>query len=230
MKLKRLSLLPMIVLLFLGCAETEVDNNVRVLVTGNVVDQNNSPIENATIKVVTDADAVGASSVVLAEGVSDAAGNFEMVSLFGSNALFYIEVSNGFDYSQYVYSTSTSEYRPEDLMFNLDGVVLNKLSQFNYNITRQSPTGTTLDFSFSFIDPYCREFFTDGILDTNQSFCFQERQISRTLNDDFPDSSNRNFTTALNENVTFTYSINGGAEQTEVLTVNSEAYVFEFSY
>ncbi len=216
--------------LLLCCAETQVDNNVRVLVEGRVVDQNNNPIENASIKVVTDAGFQGASPVTLAEGFSNASGNFEMVSLFGSNSIFYIEVSNGFDYSYYEYFTSTSEFRPDDLTFNINTAILNKLSTFNYSIVRQSTLDTTINFSFRFNNPFCREFYSDGVLDENQNSCFEERLVSRNFNEDFTGTFERSFSVSQGDTVIFTYSINGGPEQEEILTIDSEEYDFQFEY
>lgn len=216
-------------LILLSCAETEVDNNVRVLVTGKIVDQNNNPIENATIEIVTDANSNGALPVLLAEGTSHTSGNFEITSLFGSNSLFFIEISTE-NYSTYTYKTNTSEFRPEDLTFNLGDITLKRLSKFDYSITRQSPLGTTLDFSFSYISPNCIEVFNEGILNTNESFCFEDNFISRSLNDNFPDITNQSFFTGLNETVQFTYRINDGEELEELLIIDSENYVFEFTY
>ncbi|SHH65372.1 carboxypeptidase-like regulatory domain-containing protein [Winogradskyella jejuensis] len=227
MRLKQLALL--LLLLFLNCADTQVDNNVRVLVTGTVLDQNDIPIYNANVKIVTDANSNGALPVLLAEGLGDVSGNFEIISLFGSNNLFYIEISAD-GYSTYTYRTNTSEFRPEDLIFNLGDITLKKLSKFNYTITRESSLGTTLDFSLSYITPTCIQVFDEGVLNTNESFCFEENFIARTLNDNFPDIANRSFFVGLGDIVKFTYGVNGGVEQEDILTINSEDYVFEFTY
>ncbi|TCK64781.1 hypothetical protein DFQ05_2518 [Winogradskyella wandonensis] len=230
MKLLQFSISIFLLLLLHSCAETQVDNNVRVLILGRVVDGDSNPIENATIHVYTEADGLGASRVLLAEGISGTFGDFKITSLFGSNSRFYIEVTNGFEYANYTYTTNTSEYRPEDLTFNLQNVVLNKLSRFTYNITRESVAGTTLDFRFRYTDPFCREFFIDGELDAAQSYCFEERLTGRILSDDLPDAINREFATAFNSTIIFTYKINDGIEQEEVINVNLEDYDFSFSY
>lgn len=211
-------------------AETLVDDDIRVLVIGNVKDQDNNPIEAAHIEIVTDADGPGALSIILSEGFSNDLGDFNITSLFGSNTLFYIEVSFNNNYSTYTYRTNTQEFRPDDLVFNLGDITLNQLSRLNYSIVRESGLGNTLDFTFSYNNPFCTQIFDENILNIEESFCFDNRFISRNLNDNFLEIENRSFVTALNQTVIFRYSINGEAEEEEIFIVNSEDYEFEFTY
>jgi hypothetical protein len=226
----RILLLIITILSFSSCAKTDIANNIRVLVKGKVVNQNNEPIKNASVEVFTDANATGANRVLLGQGFSDDLGVFEITSLFGSNDLFYVEVSYANDFSRYRYQTNTSEFAPEDLTFALQIVTLKNLSTFNYNIRRESAEGTTLDFSFRYTDPQCSQIFDDGILNESTSYCFPERTFNRQLSDNIPNAENRQFIVPLSDTVMFTYSINNGSQITEVIIVNTANYEFEFSY
>lgn len=223
------AILLMLIVVF-SCENTEIQNNIRVLVQGNVVDQNAQPIANASIKVYADADAYGADRVLLGEGVSDALGNFSVTSLFGPNDLFLVDVSLNNLYSTYRYQTNTEEFTPNDLTFNLETVELKALSSFTYNIIRESGEGNTLQYNFTYFDANCTEIFEEGVLDESQSYCNSMRVTGSTLNNLSPNIENRSFIVPLQSQVEFTYSLNEGEEVSEIITINSSDYAFEFSY
>ena len=108
-------------------------------------------------------------------------------------------------------------------------VRLAETSNFNVNIIKESTGDTALDFSFTYIQPNCFEVFEQGVIIEGQSTCFPEATFSRTLNIDLPET-NRQILIPLNSTVMFTYSLDGGEETQELITVNSANYVFEFSY
>ena len=66
--------------------------------------------------------------------------------------LFYILISADNQYSTYRYQTSTEEYTPNDLLFDLQTVELAQLAVFNYSITKESDDDMTLDYIFRFIE------------------------------------------------------------------------------
>ena len=215
--------------IFLNCAETTIENNIRVLVSGKVVDGNSMPINDAFITVSTDADAVGAVERILATGRSDTFGNFNITSLFGGNTIFQIKVEYNNNYSNYYYITNTENFRPENLVFDLQTITLKQLSNFRYNIGRTSGLGNSLDFSFKYVDPFCKEVFNEGVIDMEMSRCFEDSFRSRTLNDNFPEDS-RSIVIPLNSEVEFRYKVNDGEEQVEIINVNTIDYVFNFNY
>lgn len=229
--LKRLHLAIWLILLAtFSCEDTEIQNNIRVLVHGSVVDQNAEPITNASIRVYADADAFGADQVLLGEGVSDASGNFNVTSLFGPNELFLVDISFGDQFSTYRYQTNTEEFTPNDLTFNLETIELKAITNFNYNIIRESGEDNTLQYSFTFFDADCTEVFENGVLNESQSNCNGMRFIGSTLNNLSPNAENRSFVVPLQSQIEFTYSLNGGEEVSEIITINSVDYAFEFSY
>lgn len=228
---KRLSLaIWLIIIAFFSCEDTEIENNIRVLIHGNVVDQNAQPIADASIRVYADANAVGADRVLLGEGVSNATGNFSVTSLFGPNDLFLVDISLNDQFSTYRYQTNTEEFTPFDLTFNLETVELNELATFTYNIIRESGENNTLQYRFTYFDSNCIEVYEEGVLDESQSFCNSLRFTGSNLNNLSPNAENRTFIVPIQSQVEFTYSINEGEEVSEMITINSADYAFEFSY
>lgn len=128
-----------------------------------------------------------------------------------------------------MYSTNTSDYLPQDLIFDLQTITLKTLSNFNYKISRESPQGTQLRFSFKYKSESCFEFFDEGVLDPIKTNCFTEVSTGRFLNDDNPEIIN-NFLTPLNSEIEFRYTINDEPEVIETFIIDEENYEFEFSY
>jgi hypothetical protein len=213
-----------------SCEDTEIQNNIRVLVTGNVIDQNAQPIANANIKVYADADAFGADRVLLGEGVSNASGSFNITSLFGPNQLFLVDISSGAQYSTYRYQTNTEEFTPGDLTFDLQTVALNAMTNFTYNIIRESGESNTLHYRFTYFDANCTEVYEEGVLNESLSYCNNTRVIGSTLDDASPNAENISFVVPLQSQVEFAYRFNEGDEISEIITVNSADYAFQFSY
>ena len=213
-----------------SCEDTIIEDNIRVLVHGSVVDQNAEPITNASIKVYADADAFGADRVLLGEGVSDASGNFNITSLFGPNELFLVDVSSGDQYSTYRYQTNTEEFTPGDLTFNLQTVALKEMTNFTYNIIRESAEGNTLYYRFTYLDANCTEVYEEGALSDSLSYCNTTRVTGSTLDDTYPNAENIGFIVPLQSQVEFSYRLNEGEEISEIITINSVDYAFQFSY
>ncbi|WP_138434378.1 carboxypeptidase-like regulatory domain-containing protein [Winogradskyella algicola] len=220
----------LILIAVFSCEDTEIQNNIRVLVTGNVIDQNAQPIANANVKVYADADAFGADRVLLGEGVSNASGSFNITSLFGPNQLFLVDISSGAQYSTYRYQTNTEEFTPGDLTFNLQTVALNAMTNFTYNIIRESGESNTLYYRFTYFDANCTEVYEEGILNESLSNCDNTRVIGSTLDDASPNAENISFVVPLQSQVEFSYRFNEDDEISEFITVNSADYAFQFSY
>lgn len=221
-------------LLFVVSCNTEFEKNTRVLVKGNLIDQNNSPIVEAEVSVYTRRATgffsyPGGIDFLLGRYHSNIDGSFSVTSLFDKSMVFSIEIDAGEYFSRYSYVTNTVEYSPEDLVFDLQTQMLKKLSKVNFNITRASARGTSIRFNFIFQDTNCIEFFDQGNLDPLQSSCFIDSQIGGVLNDTTPEISSL-FITALGSTVSFSYSINEEPEITQSITIDQENYDFNFSY
>jgi hypothetical protein len=216
--------------ILVGCGRTEISNDIRVLIKGEIIDEDNQPIPNAAIQVYTDANVSGAQRALLGEGLSDDLGNFSITSLFGANTLFYIDIFVDDNYSTYRYQTNTDEFIPNDLIFDLQTVELYQLSVFNYNIIRESGSDNTLEFSFRYIEPRCNVVYDEGVFNVSQSSCNEDRLIYNSLNNLVPNAENRELIVPFQSQIEFIYSINGEDSISEIINVNAIDYEFQFSY
>ena len=233
---KKTTLIILIIFLVFSC-EVQFDRNVRIEVTGVTVDENVVAIPNVFVGVFTEAARFtgfyptlnGDREYLLGSSNSDENGDFSVASLFDSDQDFFIFVDGGDSRTNYIYSSDTFDFEPQNFLFNLGEVRLKKKANINFNITRTSPSGTTLDFYISYQSPLCEEVFVNGVLDETLSNCNRMVSVFRTLNDDSPDyeKTSNSFITGTIE---FGYSINGGAETIETYIINQENYDINFSY
>lgn len=227
---RRLYYFTFILISVLSCAETQIENDIRVVVKGNILDQLNTPVSGALVQVFTDADAPGATNILVGEGLSDESGNFFVTSLFGPNALFYVVITSDNQFSTYRYQTNTESFTPLDLVFDLDTVSLQRLAAFNYTISRETSSDDILNFNINSIDPGCIEVYEEGIFNAVESSCLELTQISRQLNNLSPSILEGVIYAPLQSQVEFTYSINDGDDVTETITLNSPQNAFELNY
>lgn len=221
---------------FFRCGPPVFEADTRVLIKGILQTEDGQGLSNREIGVYTQRGSGilfsfgnSQNDYLLGRGYSDNNGSFSITSLYDRDDDFYIGINGEEIYSNYIYATSTRNYTPSNLTFNLGIITLRKLATINYQITRTSPVGTTLTYSFTIEDTNCVEHFENGILDPNLSSCFDTFGIFGTLNDDMPDISSSKKTN-LASTVIFQYSINGEPEITETFIVNQENYDFSFSY
>lgn len=214
----------------LSC-ETKLEDNIRILTEGTIKDQDNLPISDATINVLTKRGnySGGENQYVIGSGYSTVDGSFSVISFFDKDEDFAIEIDAGEAYSTYIYKSNTVEFTPLDLTFNLGTVNLKKLATFNYNIVRTSGESSSINYSFKYIEGFCLEYFEGTTLNEFQSVCYQERIISQILNDNNPDYEWL-LRVPFGEVVEFTYSINEEPEITELITINQNNYDFSFTY
>lgn len=225
-----------LLLSFFSCT-TRFENNTRILVKGRVIDDNGNPISNAQISVYTQRSngvwslpsPSGNDEYVLGRNYSDSNGDFSVTSLFDTDADFSIEINAGSDYARYGYYTSTTNYMPSDLVFDLENVELKRIGDFNYNISRISGEGNSINFTFRYENTYCNQFFLEEELIEEQSYCFENDFYSRTLNDNNPDIES-SFYSTIGSTVEFVYSINDQPEIIETFIINEPTYEFTFTY
>jgi len=216
--------------LFFTSCEIKLEPDTRVLVAGRVLDSDGNAIENAEISVYTRRSPFSYSEeYLLGRNYSTSEGYFEVISLYEKYRDFAIEITAGDYFSKYAYFTDTENYTPQDLTFNLNTKVLSKLSSFNYSINRVSPPGTTLQYTFTFVSDQCIEFYINGALNVEQSFCHQYNSTGATLSNERPDISST-ITTLQGSEVLFSYSINNQPEILETLIIDQENYEFNFNY
>ncbi|NMH88862.1 hypothetical protein [Flavivirga algicola] len=218
---------------FISCRPPEFEGNIRLLVKGNLVDENNDPIPDTKISIYTrkpDGLFSGdGNTFLLGTGYSKQNGAFSIIALYDQDDDFAIEVDGQNKFSTYIYATNTKSFFPEDLTFNLKTLELRTVSKVNYNITKTSPSATEFRFSFKFNNTNCYEFFDKGTQDANKTDCFEKISINRFLNDATPNTDN-SFSTLLGTTVEFKYVIDDEPEVIETFIIDRENYDFNFSY
>lgn len=216
---------------FMQCGEPYEDD-ARLLIKGQVIDENNQPIPNANIRVFirgNDFDYNTSEETLLGESSSSSDGSFAIVTFLGKDDNFVIEVHLNDNFTRYIYKTDTDSYIPDDYLIDLQTVSIRQKAVFNYSISRVSPEGTTLDYSFQYLDSQCIEIYDEGVLNEDESFCFENRTSSRTLDDDRPDFSD-DFASTIGSEVVFTYSVNGQPAISETVVIDETNTQFQFSY
>ncbi|TXE15403.1 hypothetical protein ES692_16865 [Psychroserpens burtonensis] len=227
----------LIPLLILSC-EVRFAPDVRVQVKGMIISDTGEPISDAQISVYTRRSSggyinapgpLGTDDYLLGRNYSNQDGTFEVTSLFDRDEDFSIVVFNENNYTNYSYTTSTVDYVPENLTFDLETLTLDRVATIDYNFTRTSVEGNTFQYIFNFRDTACLEYYVEGVVDSGLSYCYQNRTLNRTLNDNRPDIAGR-FSSPYATVVDFTYSINEQDPITQTFTIDQDNYEFTFSY
>lgn len=223
-----------IVFLFLSC-EIPYEDNARLLIKGELRDGNGLPIEAAEVSAFLRkgddflffSGPSTSSGEELGATLSNEDGGFQIISLFGRDEDFVVEIyKEGF--SKYQYRTSLDTFTPENYTIDVETVTLNPLANFNFVITRTT-SDAELAYSFTYPTTKCRVVFEEGILIEDESFCNETNVLFRELaSSDFSDSAS--FETLVNSEVIFTYALDGGPQQTQLLTIDQSDYEFNFSF
>ncbi|NRD18786.1 hypothetical protein HNV08_01900 [Winogradskyella eckloniae] len=230
--LKSLSIVCIFFLTF-GCVN-EFEDDVRILVKGNVVNNDGAPIESAQISVYTKRPrgifvSSGYDEYLLGRGYSDGNGEFSVTSILDLDDEFSIEIDAEDQLSKYRYYTNTINYIPPNLVYDLNTVELKSLATLHYNITRTSGEGHTLDYSFKYTNIYCVDYYELGSINESQSYCYNDLIDYRVLNDISSDVE-RSLSTTLGATIEFRYAIDDQPEIIETFTIDQPTYEFNFSY
>jgi hypothetical protein len=213
-------------------------NSKRLLVKGTIINQNNEAIVNAEIGIFArrnnefDTPGLGFNGFggeLIARTASNSDGTFSLITLYPITQSFSVEVFGQEAFTKYSYKTDIKNFEPTDLTINVGNVVLSEKSEVTFNINRTNTTSTELQYRISHNSVFCREVFFEETLDEELTQCHETLQIVRTLDDNNPDDTIV-FTSLVNSEITFSYSINGQPEQTEILTIDQADYEFNFNY
>ncbi|MCG2431318.1 carboxypeptidase-like regulatory domain-containing protein [Aequorivita xiaoshiensis] len=222
------------VLLFQSC-EVDIMNDKRVLVTGTIVNSDNNPIPNISVRSQTTRNAI------LGEAISDENGQFEFTSLMSKPPYnFYIAVNSkpfgeiwyyhydtelieNIDYSAKAFYDETSNRNATT--YNLGVIQLNKYAKLNLHINNIPGDTNTLEFKLDYDSAICRVDLNGN--DFNQ--CEDEDFEFRFLDSEYSDIY-MNVESQLGSTVDFIYKLNGEPEQSISipLTNPENTYVFEY--
>lgn len=232
---KRFQYVFLIALVVSSC-EIRLEDDTRILSKGVLVDEGGSPVIGAEVSVYTiwDSPFYSESEIddpryLLGRNYSNADGSFNVTSLFDRDETFSIVIDPGDGHSKYVYRTSTATYTPENLTFNLGSLELKALGTVTFNATRTSGDGNTMTFNFNYVDDVCFEVYTDGTVNLDEGYCFENTNLNGSLNDNRPETE-RSFLTPIGSTVEFNYSINGEQQPQETFILNDTNFTINIEY
>lgn len=224
-------------LLLIGCQPKEFEKNTRILVIGNVVDQNNIAIENASIKIFTE-DEVGSifnifpfvptfnQTFNLGSTNTNLSGEFSVVSLLNRSNNFIVSVEKDENYAPYLIKTSVFDYTPDNLTVDVNTITLKEKSHFDLVLNNQN-TSATIDVTFDYEIPFCAEVYEEGILQENLSNCYPFETFAVSLQgEDFFKS----FNSTTGSSLQIRYSINNQPEMVETIILNELENVITINY
>ncbi|WP_179009268.1 hypothetical protein [Winogradskyella forsetii] len=223
---------------FYGClfilfsCEVPFEDNARLLVKGRVLDENNQPISDADIAVSTregEGFIFGTDLEFLGDVQSASDGTFEIITLFGRDQKFVVDVFIDNDYTSYRYITDTEFFTPTDYTIDLGVVPIKRKADFNFNITRTSPPDIELQYTLEYMNNFCSEVYVDEQLDEDQTNCYETQSFGGILNNNNPNTSTQ-IQSFIGAEVTFSYSINGQVEESQTITIDQSEYDFNFNY
>jgi len=195
-----------------GC--NDIDDNRRVLVTGNLVNDAGNPIEGIAVEA-------RGNSTVLGKATSDEYGAFNFTSI-ESNAKDYSIYINAepdqdstYATARYVNndapanSTEDNTIKRDQNLYDLGTVVLRQVQRFKFEIIKNPATKDTLNYTFTITEANCTVSLSDIEMNDAHLDCFTDYTISgEILPED--NSYSTDFKTLLNTEATFSYRINQG--------------------
>ena len=230
--------LTLIELFIYGClfvlfsCEVPFEDDARLLVKGQILDENNQPISGADIAVSTregEGFIFGTDLEFLGEVKSTSDGTFEIITLLGRDREFVVDVFIDNDYTRYRYITNTEFFTPTNYTIDLGVVPIKRKADFNFNITRTSPPDIELHYTLEYKNNFCNEVYVNEQLDEDQTNCYETQSFGEILNNNNPNISTQ-IQSFIGAEVTFIYSINGQVEESQTITIDQSEYEFNFNY
>lgn len=219
-------------LLLLQCGP-DYQTNKRVLIKGQLQNGIGEPIGNIDVSVITLANGNfpgnQPNGYLLGRNKSQEDGSIAVICLLDVDSDFFITVNGIEDYIDYSYVFKTDFSEPEDLVVDMGTVTLRKGASVNFNLSRTSPAGTSIDFVISYENPFCTVVYEDDSLIPEESTCFEQRTFTRSL-DGNSENFSSSFNSVLGSDFTIIYSIDNQPEETETFTIDQSNFTYEFTY
>lgn len=236
--MKKKTLLLFALLLMLSSCE-DVENNRRLLVKGNFVNEDNTPIENVEVFTTFSHDDFGIQNPTnpIGQDFSDEDGNFQLISLVPKSLNMLIVVNRDLFLSQ---SANTGAYPyvtieiDRSLFQEVNDITISnftipKIASLDININKISTGSAELNWSITYNEVFCESVVSDVSELQNLNFC-DVFSIFQFQNDDLNPSEEITIETLRNSTVVFTYSINGQNPEEIIIPINNTSNTFEFEY
>ena len=229
----------LLVLLLFSCERIDVQDNKRLVFSGNLTDESGQPISNALISsTLLNSDNISNVQNITGQSQSDDNGNFEFIALApkATESNLIIDSNFGNDEqnqdSRYVnFNLNFPNSRIFDEVFevNINDLVLPRQSKLEVDIKKTSSNSVILNWSLDYISDVCFvEISSVEELD-NISFCDNFIRTSGQNNPNNPDTK-IDFYSLRNSEAIFSYNIDGEPTQSIQIPLNNADNVFEFTY
>lgn len=216
-----------LILLFImsSCDYVEIENNRRIVVSGQVLDFNRNALPEVEVSVT-------ANNIILGIDETNTNGHFEVLSLETENqSLNFLVGSNQFNTNftsvSYVINENAEVRTAND--YDLGVVIIGRRAGLNVAIEKETnSTAEELEYSVRFMGANCSFVISRGQV-MEDAECYQEENLSGRLNAERP-SAEFSLSSILDTMVAFEYSINGAPSQTILINLTDRNNDFTFTY
>jgi hypothetical protein len=208
--------------------DLSIEDNSRLQFIGRVISDNNEPV--AGVSVIAKAD-----SYIVGLTTTDANGFFDLISLDATgrtfNNTYGLEIIvNEFSSDNEFLTEHTSAFiDSRNRFYDFETIQLKPSAELDLNIEKTEPTSETFSWSLSYTSTICQQVFVDEQLQEDESDCFTQTSVFRTLNENTPGFS-RAYPVLLNTEAQFMYSINGSDPITETIVINNPNTEYNVEY
>ena len=211
---------------FYSC-QFDVENGVRVVVTGQVVDESGFPLRG--IKVVRKV-----ANRILGTAFTNTDGVFEMVSLESFQGSFSVYINDD-EYGSYegyskveVLDYDNPTERGVQLV-DLGVISLQPTNRLQLIINNTSGTTDNFSFTVNYTQPSCVLAYQDNAIVQSASSCYTIFNINQMLPSNITTYERNIFN--VQGDVFFSYQIgNAATESTVITTTNQDTTIYEISY
>ena len=114
-------------------------------------------------------------------------------------------------------------------LYDFETIELKTSAQLALNIQNTENTSDTFSWSLHYTNTQCNQVFVEGQMQEDESDCYSQTSVFRTLNENTPNFS-RSYSVVLNTEAQFTYSVNGSDPITELIQINNPNTVYNVEY
>lgn len=237
MKRKLLILLLLNSLFLLQSCHVQIENNRRIQIVGKIVGNDGNPLPDIVVRMEVE-------DFILGSAVSESSGNFDFISLdshdsderitvnlqkFEEDIIGYepigLRALENSDFSGKLYYNIPEN--DDDLVYDLGTIQLNPTASFILRLKNNPGDANTLSYTIGYALPICEISLMDNGFEENCDNYFSDYfQIVE------PDSPNKDisYTTQLGTQITITYSLNDGPDETITIPINNSqtTYILEY--
>jgi hypothetical protein len=233
------TLLLLCCILLISCDDQRIDDNIRLNLKGNVVNESLNPIAAATVEAYTDFSAREFDftttkrsepnpNTLLARGTTDSIGLFDLISLYDNDDNYTVLIDADPGYSRFMLDADISNILADDLTLDLGMVQLLPKKTITIAFDNQSNTKDNLVYTATYVEAFCNAAVDESLNQVSFENCYSERQINGSVNSEAI-SPEIQFETIDDSSITIEYIIgDNGIVMTETFNSQNNTYVVSY--